>query len=285
MTKTKTKTAAAAVIAAAALTMTMTTSAPAHAAEGGRYVALGDSYAATGSVTTLPDLGPQRFACQRSDDSYAEVVARRTGMALTNASCGGATTGSYWGPTRFGPVVVPPQREAVTPDTDLVTLQYGGNPHVVWPVAPACVPAALGAPAGPCEAAVAGVDTAAMQNQLQGIIVDVKARAPQAKVLLVGYLPLAPRGGVACPALGWANPGSVAAVGKFVENLNGAMANAAAAEGVRYVAPPDDGQGVCAPAGSRRVSALGPVTGDDAVPGHPTSVGHAAVADAVTAAL
>ncbi|AWB83913.1 hypothetical protein C3E79_04985 [Corynebacterium liangguodongii] len=135
----------------------------------------------------------------------------------------------------------------MTPDTTLVTLQFGGNPHVIWPVAPACVPAALGAPAQLCEAAVAGVDTAATTAQLRAIVADVKARAPQAKVLLVGYLLLAPRGGVACPALGLGD------------------GRAAAAEGAEFVAPPDDGQSACAPVATRRVSALGTVTGDEAV--------------------
>lgn len=281
----KKKTTAAAALAAAALTMTMTTAAPAHAVEGCRYVVLGDSYAATGSVTTLPDPGPQRFACQRSDDSYAEVIAARTGMALTNASCGGATTGSYWSPTRFGPVVVPPQREAVTPDTDLVTVQFGGNPHVLRAVAPACVPAALGAPAGLCEAAVTGVDTAATEAQLRAIVADVKMRAPRARVLVVGYIPLAPRSSVARPALGVASPQAISAVASFVDSLNAAGESAAAAEGAEYIAPPDDGLGVCAPAGSRRVSALGPVSGDDAFPVHPTTTGHASVAKAVVETL
>lgn len=41
---------------------------------------------------------------------------------------------------------------------------------------------------------------------------------------------------------------------------------------------PDDDMRVCAPAATRRVSALGPVTGDDAIPVHPAMLGHAAEA-------
>ena len=41
---------------------------------------------------------------------------------------------------------------------------------------------------------------------------------------------------------------------------------------------PDDDMRVRAPAATRRVSALGPVTGDDAIPVHPTMLGHAAEA-------
>lgn len=78
---------------------------------------------------------------------------------------------------------------------------------------------------------------------------------------------------------------AIAAVTAFVGGLNAAASAAAQAKGVDFVAPPDDGLGVCAPWAARRVSALGPVTGDDAVPVHPTSLGHAAVAEAVAGAM
>lgn len=113
-------------------------------------MAPGDSSAATGSLSASLTADPVALACGRSTDSYAEVIAQRTGMALTNVACGGAVTGSYWASTSFDSVVVPPQREAVTEDNTLVTIQFGGYPHVIESVGPACFPAAPFAPAQLC---------------------------------------------------------------------------------------------------------------------------------------
>lgn len=82
------------------------------------------------------------------------------------------------------------------------------------------------------------MDTSATEAQLREIVADVKVRAPRVRVMLVGYRPLAPRGGGACPALGLADGRAVAA--------------AAQAEGVEFVTPPDDGMG-CARARRRGV--------------------------------
>ena len=111
------------------------------------YVALGDSYAAMGSV--LPGRwtgGPPQ--CIRTADSYPSVLAESLRPAeFVDATCAGAVTAHLWG-VRDG--IVPPQFDALRPDTDLVTLSIWGNDVGFAEVVATCVlPAPLGA-AGPC---------------------------------------------------------------------------------------------------------------------------------------
>ena len=113
------------------------------------YVALGDSYAAMGSV--LPGRwtgGPPQ--CIRTADSYPSVLAESLRPAeFVDATCAGAVTAHLWG-VRDG--IVPPQFDALRPDTDLVTLSIGGNDVGFAEVVATCVlPAPLGA-AGPVTA-------------------------------------------------------------------------------------------------------------------------------------
>ena len=113
------------------------------------YVALGDSYAAMGSV--LPGRwsgGPPQ--CIRTADSYPSVLAESLRPTeFVDATCAGAVTGHLWGP-RDG--IVPPQFDALRSDTDLVTLSIGGNDVGFAEVVATCVlPAPLGA-AGPVTA-------------------------------------------------------------------------------------------------------------------------------------
>src|SRR5947209_18573953 len=86
-----------------------------------RYVAMGSSFAAGPGIGKPADETPD--GCRRSADNYAHQLARRRGLALTDVSCGGATTASILGPWNGHPA----QIEAVTPETRLVTVTIGGN--------------------------------------------------------------------------------------------------------------------------------------------------------------
>lgn len=117
---------------------------PAAAAEEKQWVALGDSYTAgviqaAGNTFEVP-----RDGCERTDRSYPQVIDRDLGslFELTNVSCGAATIenvtdapqdpiGRHLPPISEDPDYpfppVPPQSEAVGPDTDVVTVGAGGN--------------------------------------------------------------------------------------------------------------------------------------------------------------
>ena len=86
--------------------------ASAQSANRPKYVALGSSFA---SGPSIPDTIDQ--ACGRSSQNYANLVATKLGLALTDVSCQGATTD----------VVLATQLAAVTSDTKYVTLTIGGN--------------------------------------------------------------------------------------------------------------------------------------------------------------
>src|SRR5689334_6315092 len=88
------------------------------------YVALGDSYAAIASLLTVHGTP----GCFRSADNYPSNVARELGVAtFTDVTCSSATTGHLTAPQATGLGTNPPQFDALTADTDLVSLTIGGN--------------------------------------------------------------------------------------------------------------------------------------------------------------
>ena len=88
---------------------------------GAQYVSLGSSYAAGAGIGTLVPGTPQR--CGRTGNNYARQLAARLHLDLIDASCGGAKTSHTLGPWNE----LPPQVDAVTPATKLVTITIGGN--------------------------------------------------------------------------------------------------------------------------------------------------------------
>jgi lysophospholipase L1-like esterase len=89
------------------------------AAEPLEYVALGDSSVSGTGVPIQEDL-----VCTRSTQAWPKVVAAELGAELTDVSGGGAKVDDFSG-RQFG--FVAPQYDALTADTDLVTLTIGGN--------------------------------------------------------------------------------------------------------------------------------------------------------------
>ena len=96
--------------------------APASAAT--EYVSLGDSYAAGPLIPLQVPL----FGCLKSNNNYANLAARDLGFALTDASCSGAETEDMTNPQGVDPDGPnPPQFNSLTAETDIVTIQIGGN--------------------------------------------------------------------------------------------------------------------------------------------------------------
>src|SRR3954471_15153979 len=97
----------------------------AAAARYSRYVALGDSYSAGPLIPTTDLAG----GCARSDHNYPSLLAARLHVArLVDVTCSGASTADLTHVQRpFQGARVPPQLDAVTPHTDLVTVGIGGN--------------------------------------------------------------------------------------------------------------------------------------------------------------
>lgn len=196
-------TAPAAAAAATAAQPTAATAA-ATAATGTRYVALGDSYAAGLGITPAAT-GAPASGCGQSARDYPHQVAAALGLALTDVTCSGAVTADLTGSQRPGGTGVAPQLDALRADTALVTLTIGGNDLGFGSIAAYCASAA-----GPDGPVLGGSQTCrdhydpggadSLQAKLDGTVVPaitsvlgaVRARAPQAKVVVVDYPAIAP---------------------------------------------------------------------------------------------
>ena len=97
----------------------MTSTTVAHFEVGAKYVALGSSYAAGPGIPTQSG-----GVCTRSSHNYPNLVAAKLKLSLVDVSCSGATTANVL-TTSQG--TNPPQIDAVTSDTSLVTFTVGGN--------------------------------------------------------------------------------------------------------------------------------------------------------------
>jgi len=171
-----------------------------------RYVALGDSYTA---APLKPD--NQRIkGCMRSRHNYPRLVADALGNTeLVDVSCSGASTVSMFYTQGFehGDDKRPPQLDALTADTDLVTVSIGANDFRLFnSMIYECLDAAKADPEGsPCREQNTQDKRdrlkrtiARIAPRVSRVVEDIRHRSPEARVLLVGYPKLLPATG-ACP--------------------------------------------------------------------------------------
>ena len=140
-----------------------------------RYVALGDSYAAG---TGAADDTAARGGCARSADAYPERwAAHHAHASFVSAACDGATTAG----------VLSGQVHALSARTTLVSLTVGGNDAGFSHVLKACVLQFWGSA---CHSAVSAADAfiaRTLPGRLDATLQAIRARAPAAKVVVVGY--------------------------------------------------------------------------------------------------
>jgi lysophospholipase L1-like esterase len=163
-----------------------------------RYVALGDSYSAGPLIPTTDLAG----GCARSDHNYPSLLAKRLHVrTFVDVTCSGAATVDLTEAQHpFQGARVPPQLRAVTPGTDLVTVGIGGNDlDLFGTLVATCTRLRAGDPSGsPCgqQLAANGPDldaqSASISARVAAALQEVHRRAPDATVVLVGYLRLVP---------------------------------------------------------------------------------------------
>lgn len=254
---------------------------------GQSYVALGDSY--TSSPLTGPSAGPPP-GCLRSTNNYPHLVAERTGAQLTDVSCSGAKTRDFSAPQNVQGGPNPPQYDALEADTQLVTVGIGGNDIGFGEIVRACVsPTPFGTPCrdrythGDHDELAARIDD--LGGRLDDVLAEVHRRAPDARVLLVGYPSILPAEGPGCYPVVPYTAGDVEYLRGVLSHLNETIADAASGGDATYVdtATPTVGHDVCTPPGTRWIEGIVPTA--PAAPVHPNALGAAALSRAVLATL
>ncbi|MET9399142.1 GDSL-type esterase/lipase family protein [Kitasatospora sp. NPDC002965] len=271
----------------------------------GPYVALGDSY--TAGLKISPQAGEPK-GCARSTVNYPSLVAKALGLAggqFRDASCSGARTGDLTGSQETGSGTNPPQLDAIEPATRLVTVGIGGNDAGFMEVVTQCAKENLvdavkelvgsGRAPAPCREHYAASDGAdqvqrkvdAAGERLGETLKEVKRRAPQAKVYVVGYPSLLPADPAVCvPVLGRTVAGGD--LGFLVEKeqqLNAMLKRRAEAAGAVFVdlAAPSSGHDMCAGEAARWVEPPFPAPGLAGI--HPNAKGQEGAAAAVLRAV
>jgi GDSL-like lipase/acylhydrolase family protein len=150
---------------------TLGVTAPAAAASTVDYVALGDSYSsgvgAPGQVGT----------CSRSPNGYpGQWVSRNAPKSFTDLTCGGAVTGD----------VRSTQAPAIPSGTDLISITIGGNDAGFAPTVLTCQFASDATCAATVQAAIDDISTT-LPAKLDATYAAIKAKAPAAKVVVLGY--------------------------------------------------------------------------------------------------
>jgi lysophospholipase L1-like esterase len=144
---------------------------PAQAASAAHYVALGDSYASGVGA------GSTSGSCGQSPNAYPALWAKANSAAsFTFAACSGAKTSD----------VISGQLSSLSASTTLVSITIGGNDAGFSSIMETCVLSSTSS----CESAVAaGVNYASntLPAQLNTTLADIRAHAPNAKVVVVGY--------------------------------------------------------------------------------------------------
>ena len=256
-------------------------------ASAANWAGLGDSYAA-GPLIPNQQLSP--LGCLRSDHNFAHLAAAALGRSLADASCSGAKTDDMTAPQDVTPGQNPPQFNALTTDTQIVTLQIGGNDIGFTSILENC--ATANPFAHPCrhKYVVNGHDTladkiAATAPKVATVLQGIHARSPGARVFVVNYAAILPETGSGCwPQVPIAFS-DVPYLRSVEKNLNAMLAQQAAANGARIV---DDytasiGRDACKSSSTRWVEPLVPANA--AAPFHPNARGEAGIAAEVVSAV
>ena len=184
---------------------------------GTNYVAQGDSYASGTGTREYYDSG-----CERSNHSYAKQLAAQEGMNLTHVACGGARI----------PDVRANQLGALSASTNLVTISIGGNDAGFSSVITQC------AKPWPytCTTEINNAKNFinnTLPGQLNTLYGEIRTRAPNARVIVVGY----PRlfNGEECNAFARISPSEQTSLNGVADLLATKLAAAAAARGFEFL--------------------------------------------------
>ncbi|WP_191257409.1 SGNH/GDSL hydrolase family protein [Amycolatopsis oliviviridis] len=250
----------------------------------GRYVALGDSYTAspgTGRPAGTP------VGCDRSDNNYPSLLAAKLRPAeFADVSCGGATTEHLIGEQQTRDGTNAPQLDAVDGDTTLVTIGIGGNDVGFAGLGAQC--ATQQQTASPCKTQLTagGRDQlaeriAAAADRLGGILDRIRSKAPEARIVVVGYPTVLPDDNAGCWPILPVGEGDVAYFRDSLRQLNTTLQETAKEHqaGFADMSTASKGRDMCSAANRRWVE--GPAPSVPAAPLHPNARGEEGMAEVI----
>ncbi|NEB73645.1 SGNH/GDSL hydrolase family protein [Streptomyces sp. SID14478] len=249
------------------------------------YVALGDSYTSGPLIPRQVDAN-----CARSDHNYPSITASERHVdSFTDVSCGGATTAEMWQAQGTNG----PQLDAVQRDTGLVTVQIGGNDIGFGSIISTCAGLSSTDPAGnPCEQhyRTTGYDQLSLKilqtaPKVARVLRAVHAKAPHARVVVVGYPDLLPDDGTGCyPTVPFAAK-DFPYLRDTGKRLNLMLRTVALVNRAEYVDTyrPTVGHDMCKAPADRWIEPLAPTS--PAAPAHPNAKGMQAMAQALVNTL
>lgn len=253
----------------------------------GPVVALGDSYTA-GLLLPLAG-GANTPGCFRSTGSYAARVAKAVhAKEFTDVSCQSAGVAAMTSPQRTSAGTNPPQLSVLRTDDSVVMLTLSGDDMGFSDVLGTCMRLSFKDPAGsPCQSHYRGQVAQLISGErpkMTTVLSAIRARAPRARVLLLGYPDLFPGRGGCWPVVPITD-GDIAFLRGAERQLDTMLAGVASATGVTYVDTYQAtvGHDFCTDAKTRDVEGLIPATMTYAF--HPNARGQSAMAAQVLAAL
>lgn len=203
------------------------------------YVALGDSFSAGPFIGTMRS---DPTGCARSLDNYPAFLADWLDVAsYTDVTCSAAVTADLYEPMRmFDGKTTGPQLDAVSADTDLVTIGMGGNDFAIYDSLIKCQDGAA------CDVADLEADARKVAARIERAVRRIQEAAPDAAVYVVGYPDILPAEGT-CAAVG-VSADVLGPVAEIAERLNSSLRRGAEAGGASYVdmEAVSEGHDVCA---------------------------------------
>lgn len=236
------------------------------------YVALGDSF------TSGPFIGFERDdeGCSRSMLTYPVLLAEELGTeTFRSVACAGARTSHVARPQPlFGGGLAAPQVEALSSETDLVTIGLGANDSGIYAGLIHCSSLPT------CSSLDTLLGRAReVQGAVEDVVALVRQRSPDAAVVLVGYPQILPES-LGCDDAP-APSDALARLDEVLRTLNESLRQAAESTGSTFVDVQSSSRGhdVCAGVGAWVVGrSPGPGQG---APYHPNAEGMGATAERI----
>lgn len=191
-------------------------------------VSFGDSTTVLNASFPLPK---QAGLCYRDEGTFPRIVAHKKHYRLFESGCSGNKISDYWHS---------PGRKHLNNHTRLVTITYGSND-----VDTVNVFIKAKSTTSIVSSTVDADTWNVMLGRMRAVVADVKKAAPNARIILVGYLPLVDK---VCPTVfPLLSYGEVVELQKLRQGVNGVLAQVAEEYHVDAVIPAISGHGVCAP--------------------------------------